>query len=95
MEKKEKSLLANSMLFFCEDEVTSSKTLILTALLLEYKMFDLFNEKSSEFLRIEQGIDLDVKIYPKNNHVRVDGQVKSKNNQIAELDNLKSIFDLR
>ena len=67
MEKKEKSLLANSMLFFCEDEITSSKTLILMALLLEYKMFDLFNEKSSEFLRIEQGIDLDVKIYPKNN----------------------------
>jgi len=67
MEKKEKGVLANSMLFFCEDEVTSSKTLILTALLLEYKMFDLFNEKSGEFLRIEQGIDLDIKIYPKNN----------------------------
>lgn len=66
-EKKEKNNLSNAMLFFSEDEITSEKVLILSALLLEYKMFDLFNEKSGEFLRIEQAIDLDVKVYPKNN----------------------------
>ncbi len=66
IEKKENGLLANALLFFCEDEQTSQTVLILTSLLLEYKIFDLFNEKSTEFQRVLSGIDLDVKIYPKN-----------------------------
>ncbi len=37
------------------------------ALLLEYPTFDLFDEKSAEFLKIENRVDLDIKMYPKNN----------------------------
>ncbi len=66
MEKKKDNLLANSMLFFCEDELTSSHVLILAALLLEYPTFDMFNEQSAEFVRVESGVDLDIKTYPKN-----------------------------
>lgn len=65
-EKKENNSLSNAMLFFCEDALTSSKALVLAAMLLEYQMFDMYDDKSSEFKRIEAGIDLDVKVYPKN-----------------------------
>ena len=64
--KKESGNLLNSTLFFCEDDCTSSKVLVLAALLLEYDTFDMFDETSAEFLRIEEGIDLDVKVFPKN-----------------------------
>lgn len=66
LKKKEKKSLSNSIMFFCDDSLTSKKVLIMTALLLEYPTFDLFDEKSAEFLKIEEGIDLDVKSYPKN-----------------------------
>lgn len=66
VEKKKKNTLSNSILFFCDDELTSEKVLVLTALLLEYPAFDFFNENSAEFHRIENGADLDVKVYPKN-----------------------------
>lgn len=64
--KKEAGVVKNSTLFICEDDYTSSKVLVLAALLLEYDTFDMFNESSAEFLRIEEGIDLDVKVFPKN-----------------------------
>lgn len=64
--KKESGMMPNSTLFFCEDDYTSTKVLVLGALLLEYDTFEMFNEESAEFLRFESGIDLDVKVYPKN-----------------------------
>lgn len=66
VEKKEKGLLPNSLLFFCEDDLTSRAALVLTALMIEYQIFELFNEKSAEYQRILNGVDLDVKVYPKN-----------------------------
>ncbi len=66
IQKKENDALSNAIIFFCEDEFTSSNVLVLTALMLEYETFELFNEKSSEFLRFQSGVDLDVKNYPKN-----------------------------
>lgn len=66
LKKKEAETLSNSIMYFCEDEVTSQKVLVMTALLLEYPTFDLFDEKSAQFLRIEEGVDIDVKVYPKN-----------------------------
>ena len=66
MEKKEKNTLSSAILFFCEDDLTSKKTLVLAALMLQYKMFELFDEKSAEFLKIENGVELDTKVYPKN-----------------------------
>ncbi|MBR1890305.1 MAG: hypothetical protein IJ817_01295 [Clostridia bacterium] len=65
-EKKEKNTLSNAIMFLCEDEMTSKNVLVLTALLMEYQMFELFDEKSAEFLRVLNGADLDVKVYPKN-----------------------------
>ncbi len=65
-EKKENGTLSNATLFFCEDSLTSSKALVLIAMLLQYPMFDMYDENSSEFKRIEVGVDLDVKVYPKN-----------------------------
>ena len=67
LQKKRDNKFPNAVLFFCEDKLTSAKTLVLTALMLEYQIFELFNEKSAEFTKIEKGVDLDVKIYPKNN----------------------------
>ena len=64
--KKEDDKLASSILFFCEDELTSKSALILTALMLQYPTWDLFDEKSAEYLKIASGVDLDVKVYPKN-----------------------------
>ena len=66
LKKKESGTLSNSIMFFCEDNLTSQKVLVMTALLLEYPTFDLFDEKSAQFLKVEEGIDLDVKVYPKN-----------------------------
>lgn len=66
IEKKKANTLSNSILFFCEDKYTAQSVLILTALLLQYPTFDMFNEKSVEYIRIEKGVDLDVKVYPKN-----------------------------
>jgi len=67
LKKKENGTLSNSIMFLCDDSLTSQKTLILMALLLEYPTFDLFDEKSAEFLKIENRVDLDIKMYPKNN----------------------------
>lgn len=66
VEKKEKGLLSNAILFFCEDGQTSKNVLALTALMLQYQIYDLFDEKSAEFQKILNGIDLDIKVYPKN-----------------------------
>lgn len=81
MEKKEKNTLSNAILFFCEDEFTNRKTLVLTSLMLQYKMFELFDEKSAEFLRVENGVDLDTKVYPKNNEKML---VADSNDIVAE-----------
>ena len=67
VKKKENGTLSNAIMFFCEDSLTSKNVLILTALLLEYQTFDLFNEQSAEYKKIESGVDLDVKLYPKDN----------------------------
>lgn len=64
--KKQNGTFPNAMLFFCDDELTSQKALVLTALLLEYEGYDFFDENSAEFHRIENGVDLDVKVFPKN-----------------------------
>lgn len=87
IEKKNNGDFSNSILFFCEDEETSEKVLILTALLLEYQMFDMFNENSSEFLKIEKGVDLDVKVYPKNN----EKLLVSDSNEIVSESFVKSV----
>ena len=60
-EKKEKGTFSNSVMFFCEDEITSRAVLILTALMLEYKAYQLFDENSSEYLRVLKNADLDIK----------------------------------
>ena len=65
-EKKEKGTFSNSVMFFCEDEITSRAVLILTALMLEYKTYQLFDENSSEYLRVLKNADLDIKMYPQN-----------------------------
>lgn len=62
---KQSGTLSNAIMFFCEDEFTSKNVLILSALLLEYQTFELMNEQSAEFKKIESGVDLDVKIFPK------------------------------
>lgn len=87
IEKKDNGDFSNSILFFCEDEETSEKVLILTALLLEYPTFGMFNENSSEFLKIEKGIDLDVKVYPKNN----EKLLVSDSNEIVSESFVKSV----
>lgn len=65
-EKHQNGKLANAMLFFCDDEITSKNALILTALMLNYSTYQLFNENSAEVQRVENGADLDIKVYPKN-----------------------------
>ena len=65
-EKWQNEKFANSILFFCDDEKTSEYVLILTSLMLEYKMYQLFNEKSVEFLKVLKDGDIDIKIFPKN-----------------------------
>ena len=65
-EKWQNGKFANSVLFFCDDEKTGEYVLILTALMLEYKMYQLFNEKSVEFLKVLKDGDIDIKIFPKN-----------------------------
>lgn len=65
-EKFQKNLISNAILYFCEDEIMSKTALILTAMLFEYQMFEMFDDKSAEYQKIEKGIDLDVKVYPKN-----------------------------
>ena len=64
--KLEEKTLSNSLLFYCEDDKTSEVTLILTALMLNYKTYALMNENSAEYKRVFNGADLDIKIYPKN-----------------------------
>ena len=64
--KLEEKPLSNSLLFYCEDDKTSEVTLILTALMLNYKTYALMNENSAEYKRVLNGADLDIKVYPKN-----------------------------
>ena len=65
-EKKDIGTFSNSIMFFCEDDKTSELVLVLTALMLNYKTYQLFDENSSEYQRIIKDADLDCKIYPKN-----------------------------
>ena len=39
----------------------------MTALAINYKTFELFNEDSAEYLKVKKGADIDIKVYPKNN----------------------------
>ena len=82
IEKKDNNSLSNAMLFFCEDQITSAKTLILAALMLQYNTFELFNEKSAEFVKVESGVDLDIKVYPKNGEKML---VSDSNEIVAEV----------
>lgn len=66
IQKKQEGTISNALMFLCEDEYTSKPALILSALMLQYKTFELFNENSAEFKKLEQGTDLDIKVYPKN-----------------------------
>lgn len=79
--EKQKNTISSALLFFCDDEVTASKVLVLTALLLEYPTFEMFNEQSAEFVKIEKNVDLDVKVYPKNNEKLL---VSDSNEIVAE-----------
>ena len=79
--EKQKNTMSSALLFFCDDEVTASKVLVLTALLLEYPTFEMFNEQSAEFVKIEKNVDLDVKVYPKNNEKLL---VSDSNEIVAE-----------
>ena len=65
-EKKEEGTFSNSVMFLCEDEKTSEIILVLTALMLNYKTYQLLDENSSEFLRVLKEADLDIKVFPKN-----------------------------
>lgn len=80
-EKKEKNMLSNAIMFFCEDNLTSEKVLVMSALMLQYKTYELFDENSAEFSRIAKGVDLDVKVYPKNNEKML---VADSNEIVAE-----------
>lgn len=65
-QKHKENTLSNVCLFYCDDEITASYVLILTALMIEYKTFELFNQNSAEFVLIQNNVDLDIKCYPKN-----------------------------
>ncbi len=65
-EKKQSGMFLSATMFFCEDEKTSELLLILTALMLNYKVYQLFDENSAEFQRVLKDADLDIKVYPKN-----------------------------
>ena len=67
VEKKERGTLSNSILFFCDDEQTAKVSQVLTALMLQYPTFELFDENSVEFAKILNGADIDNRYYPKNN----------------------------
>lgn len=66
VEKNERGTLSNSILFFCDDEQTAKVSLIMTALLLQYPTFELFDEDSTEFTKILNRSDIDNRFYPKN-----------------------------
>ena len=68
---REKDTLKSAVMFFCNDSLTSKVALIMTALLLEYPTFEMFDENSAEFLRISKGADIDVKVYPKGERLLV------------------------
>ena len=67
VEKKERGTLSNSILFFCDDEQTAKVSQVLTALMLQYPTFELFDENSVEFAKILNGADIDNRYYQKNN----------------------------
>lgn len=58
---------AHALLFQSVDSRMNEVALIMSALSLEYKTYELFNEASEEYLKIKNAADIDVKIYPKNN----------------------------
>ena len=59
--------LSHALLFQSIDERLNEVALIMTALSINYKTYQLFDENSAEYLKIKNGADVDIKIYPKNN----------------------------
>lgn len=57
---------SHAILFRSVDERMNEVALILTALAINYKTFELFNESSAEYIRVKNGADIDIKVYPKN-----------------------------
>lgn len=70
-EKKQNGKLSNAILFFCDDEETTKRVLILAALMLEYPSWQLLDEESAQFKRVENSADLDIKTYPKGQRLLV------------------------
>lgn len=88
IKKRDENLLSNAILFFCEDKFTSKIVLNLTALMIQYPMmFELFNENSAEYKKIENGSDLDTKVYPKN----ADKLLVSDSNEIVSESYVKPV----
>ena len=61
----------HAVLFSSCDERLNEVTLIMSALSLSYPMFELFNEGSAEFLKVQNGADVDIKVYPKGDRLLV------------------------
>lgn len=59
--------ISHAMLFQSMDDRLNKVMLIMTALSINYKTYELFNEESAEYLKIKNNADIDIKIYPKNN----------------------------
>ena len=57
----------HAILFQSVDKRLNEVALIMTALAINYKTFELFDEDSAEYLKVKKGADIDIKIYPKNN----------------------------
>ncbi len=57
----------HAILFQSIDKRLNEVALIMTALSINYKTFELFDENSAEYLKVKKGADIDIKIYPKNN----------------------------
>ena len=57
----------HAILFQSVDKRLNEVALIMTALAINYKTFELFDEDSAEYLKVKKGADIDIKVYPKNN----------------------------
>lgn len=67
LKRLQKNGISHAMLFQSMDDRLNKVMLIMTALSINYKTYELFNEESAEYLKIKNNADIDIKIYPKNN----------------------------
>ncbi len=56
----------NSVMFFCNDSLTNEVVLVMTALMLNYPAYQLFDENSVEYKRVINNANIDIRVYPKN-----------------------------